>query len=196
MDQQKSAPPPAAPYHPQVETPWSTGLCDCCQDASNCCITCWCPCITFGQISEIVDQGSSCKHPFFIFLKKLLYFIHTINQNHHQGLNNSGCEKLITFCVACATNGALYCLLAYFTGCGCLFSCIYRSKMRRQYMLQDNACGDLCTHFCCESCALCQEYRELKHRGFDMSLGWRENMERRGHGGVQVAPTAPYGMTR
>uniref|UniRef100_A0A7N0UBI2 Uncharacterized protein n=1 Tax=Kalanchoe fedtschenkoi TaxID=63787 RepID=A0A7N0UBI2_KALFE len=156
MDQQKSAPPPAAPYHPQVETPWSTGLCDCCQDASNCCITCWCPCITFGQISEIVDQGSS----------------------------------------SCATNGALYCLLAYFTGCGCLFSCIYRSKMRRQYMLQDNACGDLCTHFCCESCALCQEYRELKHRGFDMSLGWRENMERRGHGGVQVAPTAPYGMTR
>lgn len=25
------------------------------------CITCWCPCITFGQIAEIVDKGSTCK---------------------------------------------------------------------------------------------------------------------------------------
>lgn len=25
------------------------------------CITCWCPCITFGQIAEIVDKGSSGK---------------------------------------------------------------------------------------------------------------------------------------
>nr|GEV09565.1 PLAC8 motif-containing protein [Tanacetum cinerariifolium] len=38
---------------------WSTGLCDCGDDVSNCCITCWCPCITFGQIAEIVDRGTT-----------------------------------------------------------------------------------------------------------------------------------------
>jgi hypothetical protein len=26
-------------------------------------------------------------------------------------------------------------------------------------------------HFCCETCALCQEYRELKNCGFDMGIG-------------------------
>nr|UYD62623.1 plant cadmium resistance 3 [Sedum plumbizincicola] len=140
---------------PQMEKPWSTGLCDCSEDVPNCCITCWCPCITFGQISEIVDQGSS----------------------------------------SCATNGALYGLLTYLTGCGCLFSCYYRSKMRRQYHLQDNSCGDFCLHCWCESCALCQEYRELKNRGFDMALGWQENQARMSQG-VQMAPTAPHGMNR
>jgi hypothetical protein len=26
-------------------------------------------------------------------------------------------------------------------------------------------------HFFCEPCALCQEYRELRNRGFDMGIG-------------------------
>lgn len=26
------------------------------------CLTCWCPCITFGRVAEIVDKGSSCKY--------------------------------------------------------------------------------------------------------------------------------------
>lgn len=38
---------------------WSTGLCDCFDDCSNCCVTCLCPCITFGQIAEIIDRGST-----------------------------------------------------------------------------------------------------------------------------------------
>ncbi|KAK4409721.1 Endoglucanase 8 [Sesamum angolense] len=110
--------------------PWSTGLCDCFSDVSNCCITCWCPCITFGQIAEIVDRGST----------------------------------------SCGASGALYALIAYITGCACIYSCFYRSRMRRQYMLPEDPCPDCLVHFCCEACALCQEYRELQHRGFDMSL--------------------------
>ncbi|KAJ0726950.1 putative PLAC8 motif-containing protein [Helianthus annuus] len=42
---------------------WSTGLCDCGKDSSSCCLTCWCPCITFGRIGEIVDKGTTCKRP-------------------------------------------------------------------------------------------------------------------------------------
>lgn len=30
---------------------------------------------------------------------------------------------------------------------------------------------DCCVHLCCESCALCQEYKELETRGFNMAKG-------------------------
>ncbi|XP_057960656.1 protein PLANT CADMIUM RESISTANCE 2-like [Malania oleifera] len=138
--------------------PWSSGLCDCGSDVSNCCITCWCPCITFGQISEIVDEGST----------------------------------------SCATNGAIYALLAVLTGCGCIYSCTYRTKMRRRYQLEERPCGDCLLHCCCEACALCQEHRELKSRGFDMSIGWQGNMDRQS-GGVAmgaVPPSVQHGMQR
>ncbi|KAL8268965.1 hypothetical protein R6Q59_002763 [Mikania micrantha] len=39
---------------------WSTGLCDCGEDCSNCCLTFWCPCITFGRIAEVLDKGTTC----------------------------------------------------------------------------------------------------------------------------------------
>ncbi|XP_022734624.1 protein PLANT CADMIUM RESISTANCE 2-like [Durio zibethinus] len=141
---------------PAGNVPWSTGLCDCFSDVPNCCITCWCPCITFGQISEIIDQGST----------------------------------------SCGTNGALYALLGWFTGSACIYSCIYRSKMKSQYMLEDSPCDDCFVHFCCETCALCQEYRELKNRGFDMSLGWHGNMERHQNGTMRTAPVVESGMKR
>ncbi|KAK1552277.1 hypothetical protein Q3G72_013656 [Acer saccharum] len=118
--------------------PWSTGLCDCCHDVSTCCLTCWCPCITFGRIAEIVDRGST----------------------------------------SCGVSGALYTLILCLTGCSCLYSCFYRSKLRGQYFLEERPCTDCCIHCCCEGCALCQEYRQLTHHGFDMSIGWHGNMQR------------------
>nr|GEU95037.1 hypothetical protein [Tanacetum cinerariifolium] len=50
------------PLQPNIK--WSTGLCGCGDNVSNCCITCWCPCITFGQIAEIADRGAT-----FLFLR-------------------------------------------------------------------------------------------------------------------------------
>lgn len=73
--------------------------------------------------------------------------------------------------LACCANGLLYMLLASTTGLGCLYSCTYRSKLRGQYGLKEKPCGDCCVHMFCEACALCQEYRELKNRGFDMAIG-------------------------
>lgn len=35
------------------------------------CITCWCPCITFGKIAEIVDKGSACKQ--YVVLHLYIY---------------------------------------------------------------------------------------------------------------------------
>ncbi|XP_047322812.1 protein PLANT CADMIUM RESISTANCE 2-like [Impatiens glandulifera] len=122
----------------KTRDPWSTGLFDCFDDVSNCCITCWCPCITFGQVAEIIDKGST----------------------------------------SCGTSGAVYTVIGCVTGCWCLYSCFYRAKMRQQYMLKESPCCDCCVHCFCEHCALCQEYRELQNRGFDLPLGWQDNVDR------------------
>ncbi|CAN1839509.1 Cell number regulator 10 [Linum perenne] len=55
--------------------------------------------------------------------------------------------------------------------CACIFSCFYRAKMRRHFHLEEKPCADCCVHLFCEGCALCQEYRELQTRGFDLSIG-------------------------
>ncbi|KAJ1701400.1 hypothetical protein LUZ63_001179 [Rhynchospora breviuscula] len=130
-------PPVAPPYALPQQQAWSTGLCDCFDDVNNCCLTFWCPCITFGQIAEIVDRGNT----------------------------------------SCGTAGGLYILLACLTGCQWIYSCTYRPRMRTEHNLQEVPCADCCVHFCCEGCALCQMSRELKNRGWDLSLGYRLNLE-------------------
>ncbi|PKA56024.1 Protein plant cadmium resistance 2 [Apostasia shenzhenica] len=149
------APPMPGFQPPPPPTQWSSGLCDCCDDTGSCCLTFWCPCITFGRIAEIVDRGST----------------------------------------SCGTAGALYMLIAAVTGCQCIYSCSYRSKLRMLYTLPESPCNDCLTHCCCETCALCQAYRELQHRGFDMALGWHGNMERM-QGGVMVPPAMQGAMMR
>uniref|UniRef100_A0A803LKN4 Uncharacterized protein n=2 Tax=Chenopodium quinoa TaxID=63459 RepID=A0A803LKN4_CHEQI len=149
------AEPSAPPTNGGAVGEFSTGLCDCLSDIPLCCLTCWCPCITFGRIAEIVDKGSS----------------------------------------SCGVSGALYSLIMVVAGCQWIYSCSYRSKMKKQYGIPENCCADCCTHFWCESCALCQEYRELEHCGYDVSLGWHGNMERQNQGRV-VPPPMPGGMTR
>jgi Cys-rich protein (TIGR01571 family) len=107
----------------------------CTQRKRTGCLTCWCPCITFGRIAEIVDRGAT----------------------------------------SCGAAGAIYTVLACFTGCQWIYSCTYRSKMRAQLGLPDVGCADCCVHFCCEPCALCQQYRELTARGLDPVYGWDFN---------------------
>ena len=72
---------------------------------------------------------------------------------------------------ACGASGALYALVSAVTGCGCIYACFYRKRLRIQYALPESPCADCLVHFCCEGCALCQEYRELRSRGFDMDIG-------------------------
>ncbi|XP_015895405.3 protein PLANT CADMIUM RESISTANCE 2 [Ziziphus jujuba] len=150
-----SQPPPQFHLRPKTRGPWSTGLFDCFSDVKTCCITCWCPCVTFGRIAEIVDKGSS----------------------------------------SCGANGALYTLIACVTGFPCCYSCFYRTKMRQQYSLAESPCGDCLVHCFCESCALCQEHRELQNRGYNMSIGWHGNVEEKNRE-VAMAPVVEEGMSR
>ncbi|KAA8532730.1 hypothetical protein F0562_032763 [Nyssa sinensis] len=52
-------PPARSNFPPHFPVAWSTGLCNFCDDTSSCCLTCWCPCVVFGRIAEIVDRGST-----------------------------------------------------------------------------------------------------------------------------------------
>ncbi|KAK3011748.1 hypothetical protein RJ639_013035 [Escallonia herrerae] len=83
------------------------------------------------------------------------------------------CHSCFSDCLlSCAVSGTIYALIMHFTGCGCCcYSSLYRSKMRRRYTLLEEPCTDCLVHCCCHKCALRQEYRELQHQGFDMSLG-------------------------
>lgn len=122
------------------------------------CLTCWCPCITFGRIAEIVDKGSTCRH-INLSLRALVQAQKTINL-----------VCWLSLFPACCMHGTLYVLLATI-GCQWLYACTKRSSMRAQYNLQQSPCLDCCVHFFCDSCALCQEYKELEKRGFNMSKG-------------------------
>ncbi|KAI7994437.1 Protein PLANT CADMIUM RESISTANCE 2 [Camellia lanceoleosa] len=146
---------PIQPLLPKTNGAWSTDLFDCFDDIPNCCATCLCPCVTFGLIAEIADEGST----------------------------------------PCEASGFMYALIAVLIGSPWIYSCNYRSKIRQQYMLQETPCDDCLVHCFCEPCALCQEYRELKNRGFDMCLGWKGNVEKQNRQ-IAMAPTVEVGMTR
>ncbi|KMT18517.1 hypothetical protein BVRB_2g026550 [Beta vulgaris subsp. vulgaris] len=136
---------------------WSTGLFDCTSDVSQCCLTAWCPCFTFGQNAEIIDRGAS----------------------------------------SCGVSGALYSLIGMLSGFHFLYACAYRSKLKRQYGILGSPLEDLCTHIWCHPCALCQEHRELEHRGYDVPLGWYGNLEKQNGGmGMANPPMVPGGMSR
>ncbi|KAH7511523.1 hypothetical protein FEM48_ZijujUnG0005500 [Ziziphus jujuba var. spinosa] len=95
------------------------------------------PCVTFGQIAEILGSGSnSC------FCSAMAYFVFVLVWvSIHNIMQLSIIDEI-------------------------------------QVVLPDTPCPDFIVHCLCEPCALCQEYRELQHRGLDPSLGWSGNLAR------------------
>ncbi|KAD2804194.1 hypothetical protein R6Q59_030283 [Mikania micrantha] len=163
-DSSKGVAGPSSPYvvgvpPQQAMVPtWSTGLFECFNDIPTFIITAFAPCVTFGQIAEMVDRGQN----------------------------------------SCGLYAMLHAGILYFTGCGCLLSAYYRIKMSHLYKLPDDPLINILVHLICEPCALCQEYRELQARGFNMKLGvgWRnQSPEIQQTGGVMVPPKVPGGMT-
>ncbi|XP_043713256.1 protein PLANT CADMIUM RESISTANCE 2-like [Telopea speciosissima] len=160
LDSDSSSTPP--PEYPNGWAPWSSGLFDCGADIKNCGITMWCPCITYGQISETLFENANC-----------------------------------------VSEGTIYTLLMFLPGLNCFCSTLNRLCMRQRFAFEESPCEDCLVHCFCEQCALCQEYRELKSRGFDMNIeGWRRgNMERQileaaAEAGVEKAPTVPQSTSR
>ncbi|XP_024526561.1 protein PLANT CADMIUM RESISTANCE 7-like [Selaginella moellendorffii] len=61
---------------------------------------------------------------------------------------------------------------AIFCGCGCLYSCLYRAKLRHKYGLPEEPCNDICTEWWCNCCSIAQAYRELRNRNINPALGY------------------------
>ncbi|KAL8113833.1 hypothetical protein AgCh_020934 [Apium graveolens] len=56
-------------YPAHIGNPWSTGLFDCQLDQTNAIMTMVFPCLTFGQIAEVLDEGEmTCPMGSFIYL--------------------------------------------------------------------------------------------------------------------------------
>ncbi|KAL3716252.1 hypothetical protein ACJRO7_007935 [Eucalyptus globulus] len=92
--------------------------------------------------------------------------------------------------IACMRAASLCCLVSPTWICSCFYTCTYRTKLRGLYSIRGNQCEDCFAHLCCQSCALCQEFRELKNRGFDPSFGWAANAEQMSRlVGVTVPPS-------
>ncbi|KAG0626918.1 hypothetical protein M758_2G161400 [Ceratodon purpureus] len=132
---------------------WNASLCGCCSDCDMCCQTCWCPCVTFGQVAEVVDEGQ----------------------------------------VSCCVQATIYGLLCS-VGIPCVYSFMWRQKLRQKFKLERGCCGDFCVHCCCAWCALCQEHRELRSRGLDPSLGWE--VAQQTYFRPMAVPTPPGAMLR
>ncbi|XP_049934953.1 protein PLANT CADMIUM RESISTANCE 6-like isoform X2 [Nymphaea colorata] len=67
----------------------------------------------------------------------------------------------------------------------------YRTKLRGQFQLPEEPMTDYLVHYYCSTCALCQEHRELKNRGFDPTLGWQGTQERSNNGANGPPPVRP-----
>ncbi|XP_010551155.1 PREDICTED: protein PLANT CADMIUM RESISTANCE 6 [Tarenaya hassleriana] len=145
---------PTAPPIGNVQQNWSSHLFDCMDNPENALITCCFPFVTFGQIAEVTDQGTT----------------------------------------GCGTAGMLYGLICCLFGIPCVYSCTFRAKIRSKYGLPDAPAPDWITHCFCEYCALCQEYRELKHRGLDPSIGWIGNVQRQQMARQQEMMAPPMGQ--
>ncbi|KDP37256.1 hypothetical protein JCGZ_06312 [Jatropha curcas] len=140
--------------------PWTTGLFDCHEHQTNAVMTAFFPCVTFGQIAEVLDDGEmTCPLGSFIYLLMMPAL----------------CSQWI-------------------------MGSKYRSKLRRIYNLVEAPYSDLVSHFFCPCCSLCQEFRELKNRGFDPSLGWNgilaQQRERHYHDQQVNAPPQDQVMSR
>ncbi|KAI6690058.1 hypothetical protein NL676_026886 [Syzygium grande] len=127
-------PPPEVLDKLDVGEPWATGLFDCFQNPTNAIITAYLPCVTFGQIAEVLDEGE----------------------------------------MNCALGSYIYLVLMPALCSHWLMGSKYRAKLRRKYNLVEAPFPDMVSHMFCPCCALAQEFRELKTRGLDPSLGWKQ----------------------
>eukprot|EP00271_Cylindrocystis_brebissonii_P007380 TRINITY_DN20818_c0_g1_i2.p1 TRINITY_DN20818_c0_g1~~TRINITY_DN20818_c0_g1_i2.p1 ORF type:complete len:156 (+),score=11.45 TRINITY_DN20818_c0_g1_i2:304-771(+) len=76
----------------------------------------------------------------------------------------------------CSTAGIIWYAIQQVTGfLGFCYTCGYRGRLRQKYQLP-SACPDCIVHCFCFPCALCQETRELKNRGWDPAITFNGNV--------------------
>ena len=120
------------------------------------------PCVTFGQIAEVLDEGEMSK-PFMYSTKFGKIYSEKMQEN-----------ELIWWWwmdAACPLGSFIYMLMMPAVCSQWIMGSKYRSKLRNKYGLVEAPYSDVVSHIFCPCCALCQESRELKSRGLDPTLG-------------------------
>nr|XP_043630475.1 protein PLANT CADMIUM RESISTANCE 11-like [Erigeron canadensis] len=162
---------------------WAIGLFDCFSDIKICFLVLLCPCVAFGKIAEIVNEGETIwSEPGALYC--FLYIIHIGFMElvdfiwfflfRHQCFGSMGYQGCVVgFILATFYNG------------------LYRTKIRRQWHLKGSLLSDYCIHLFCHQCALCQQYRQLEHQGLIVFQGWGRNKERYRQAMATIYPQAP-----
>jgi len=119
------------------------------------------PCVTFGQIAEVMDEGEMSMFCFTQFETEIRFFI------KYDVFNSKYCVVY----AACPLGTFMYLLMMPALCSHWVMGSKYREKMRRKFNLVEAPYSDCASHVLCPCCSLCQEYRELKIRNLDPSLG-------------------------
>ncbi|EJD54786.1 PLAC8-domain-containing protein [Auricularia subglabra TFB-10046 SS5] len=120
------------PLNSSGEREWSNGLCSCFGDCGTCCVA-WCfPCIVYGQNKTRREHLEQQGFP------------------HPTGGESCGSD--------CLLHGAITACFGF----GWIFQIGERGATRRRYNIEGGGCGDCCSTFWCNPCALTQESREIQ----------------------------------
>ena len=143
---------------------WNQTLCSN-NDFETTCLSLWTPCFAFGFNKQKIDvfDGQVGTH----WCGPALAYC---------GSNIVGSVLLLTFCSCLntaqivASPDAIQAIASIggTIGTAC-YAGHFRQQIRNKYSIEGNLSGDVCTHFWCSPCALCQETSELKYQNGNMN---------------------------
>ncbi|TFL02845.1 PLAC8 family-domain-containing protein [Pterulicium gracile] len=111
---------------------WSSGICSC-ADGGACCVSFFCPCITYGKVKHRYEHLHEKGYP---------------DPEHGGGCCSGACWG--------------HCLLTSCFGMGWVLQIFNRTDIRKRYNIKGSGCGDCCMSFWCNPCALSQQSHELE----------------------------------
>ena len=80
-------------------------------------------------------------------------------------------DIFVILIAACPLGSLIYALMMPALCSQWVMGSSYRKRLRERYNLVEAPYTDIISHVFCPCCSLCQEFRELRKRGLDPSLG-------------------------
>jgi len=162
---------------------WSSGIFACLSDADSCCLSCWCPCIQFGQNQErgFRSQHRSCCRWAFTWAMPFIavYFVMIMLQSatarcehvcpdgedaladdvgpHHV----PDCYQMCSFPEWMGAVDNLLWICSLFAVA--VIAGRRRALLRNQHQIKGSLSHDVACHCCCGCCSLAQEARQIAH---------------------------------
>ena len=151
---------------------WSTSTFVCCNSPSSCILSCCCPCLQFG-LNQRAAFGSSCAKWALLYVLPLVllylavdhYYpsLPTAERAAEQAVKQLDEDDADSFDRGDAFLHALPVGLALV---GCV-GMLRRRALRQKYGIGGSLLSDFLCHFCCTSCSLAREAREIRKQTLD-----------------------------